>query len=113
MYVDSNYYVPPIDRLLQPVPTEPGWYAVYGLCNEETGLKRIEKQDIAFWAVAKHFAYESIFFTGVVREGVELMMLPETWSGMPFLGYGYPDCEIDWEYEAERKYEQIQNAKKS
>ncbi len=52
-------------------------------------------------------------FIGVIREGVELMMLPETWDGLPFLGYSYPDCETDWEYEAERKYEQIQNAKES
>src|SRR5712692_11710141 len=112
MYVDYHYYQPPIDRLLQLVPAEPGWYGVYGLYNGETGQKSIEKQYITFWAVAKHFAYDSIFFAGVIREGVELMMLPETWSGMPFLGYGYPDCEIEWEYEAQLKYEQIQKAKK-
>ena|SRR2546421_3826906 len=116
MYVDSNYYVPPIGRLLQLVPAEPSWYGVYGLSNRQTGqerIQKIEKRDIAFWAVAQRFEYSGIFFVGVIREGVELMMLPETSDGLPFLGYSYPDCEIDWEYEAERKYEQIQNAKKS
>ena len=117
MYVDSNYYVPPIGRLLQLVPAEPSWYGVYGLSNRQTGqerIQKIEKRDIAFWAVAQRFEYSGIFFVGVIREGVELMMLPETWSsGMPFLGYGYPDCEIDWEQEAERVYAQIQKDKES
>src|SRR5438445_793044 len=107
MYVDSNYYLPPIGRLLQLVPAEPGWYGVYGLYNREAGqarIEKIEKQYVAFWAVVKRFEYTGIFFVGVIREGVELMMMPETSGGLPFLGYGYPDCEIDWEQEAERMY---------
>ena len=111
MYVDYHYYQPPIGRLLQLVPAEPGWYAVYGLSNRQVEQERIEKQHLAFWAVVQRFEYEGIFFVGVIREAVELMMLPETWHGLPFLGYGYPDCEVDWEYEAERKYEQQQKAK--
>jgi hypothetical protein len=116
MYVDSNYYQPPIGRLLQLVPAEPGWYGMYGFYNRQTGqegIEKIEKRHLAFWAVAQRFEYEGIFFVGVIREGVELMMLPETSNGLPFLGYSYPDCEIDWEYEAERKYEQVQKAKES
>jgi hypothetical protein len=114
MYVDYHYYQPPIGRLLQLVPAEPGWYAVYGLSNrqvEQERIEKIEKQRLAFWAVVQRFEYEGIFFVGVIRKAVELMMLPETWNGLPFLGYGYPECEVDWEYEAERKYEQQQKAK--
>ena len=113
MYIDYHYYQPPIGRLLQLVPAEPGWYGIYGLYNRETGQARIMKRHIAFWAVAKRFEYEGIFFIGVIREGLELMMLPETSDGLPFLGYSYPDCEINWEYEAEWKYKQIQKAKES
>ena len=97
MYFDYHYYQPPIGRLLQLLPAEPSWYGVYGIYNKVAEKSRIEKHQLDFWAVVQRAESDDICFVGVIRDEEKLMLLPDTWNDLPFLGYGYPECEKDWE----------------
>ena len=70
---------------------------MYGTYNKVAEKGRIEKQQLAFCAVVQLVENTDIFFVGVIRDEVELVLLPETWNELPFLGYSYPECEMDWE----------------
>jgi hypothetical protein len=53
------------------------------------------------------------FFVGVIRDEVKLMLLPDAWNDLPFLGYNFPECEMDWETHAWWQYEQEHKTKES
>jgi hypothetical protein len=113
MYFDYRFYQPPIGRLLQLLPAEPSWYGVYGKYHKVVEKSRIEKHQLDFWAVVQRFENDDIYFIGVIRDEVELTLLPDTWNDLPFLGYSYPECEMDWETHVWWQYEQEHKAKES
>ena len=115
MDLDFHDHTTPMGRILQILPAEPGWEAVYCVYNSVQKKIATKRLPLACWAVVQGGEVdESRFFViGMVRHGSALISLAEecadgeTQAGeLPptFLGYNYPKCETFWDELAEVTY---------
>jgi len=88
-------------RIVQIIPAQPGWEAVYALNEEDGGIHRAP---LVCWALVESGAAGGLrHVTGMIlKHGSDELFYAE-WGR--FLGYNYPGASIDWEEEAKVYHE--------
>ena len=115
--MDANFhnYTSSTEPILQILPAEPGWEAVYAVYDVDQKQMVTMRLPLTCWAVieGKVVNKPSFLLIGMVRHGSKLISLTdefdtgETPAGelLPtFLGYSYPNCETHWDELAEKTY---------
>lgn len=103
--------------ILQLLPAEPGWEAVYAAYDVDQEKMVTMRLPLACWAVidSKGMNKHSFLLIGMVRHGSKLIPLvdefdhgeiPAAELRPTFLGYSYPNCETDWNELADETYQE-------
>ena len=115
MHPDFHDHISSTGPVLQLLPAEPGWEAVY--CSYDVDQQKVvtKRLPLACWAVVESKVVDEHRFLliGMVRHGPKLISLTEEFDDgktpagevLPiFLGYSYPNCETPWDELAEEAY---------
>lgn len=82
--------------IVQIIPAQPGWEAVFALDEEDGGIERVP---LVCWALVESSSTGRQVIGMTSKDGTHELMYVD-WGD--FLGYSYPGCNIDWEEEAKR-----------
>ena len=115
MDLDFQDHTTPTGPILQILPAEPGWEAVYYVFDSVQKKIVTKRLPLACWAVVLSGEVDEyrFFVIGMVRRGPELISLTEEFADgetpvgevpLTFLGYNYPNCETFWDKLAEVTY---------
>ncbi len=115
MDADFHDHTSSTGPVLQILPAEPGWEAVYGAYDVDQKKMVTMRLPLACWAVieSEGATKHGFLLIGMVRHGSKLISLidefdtGETPAGAlhpTFLGYSYPNCETYWDELAEETY---------
>ena len=115
MDADFHNHTSSTGPILQILPAEPRWEAVYATYDVDQKKMVTMRLPLACWAVieSKVANKHDFLLIGMVRHGSKLISLidefdtGETPVGEPlptFLGYSYPNCETNWDELAEETY---------
>lgn len=79
-------------RIIQIMPAQPKWEAVFVSDEEDGGMKRVP---LICWALVETLSSEQRQVIGMTPRDSAPELMYVDWGD--FLGYNYPGCDIDWE----------------